>query len=369
MTFGIIAVIMIFAGYATYSEVSSLDKTQSVETFFRLFILVVAIVISIGFFWGAFVSRVTRELLSITEFLKNHEVGKGKLDESSFAIDEFSQIAENINDMLGQINDKSKALKELNENLEQNVEIKTRVLEKKNEELVIAKKQVEKALSSRDKFIKDSIHEINTPLAVIQANIELMRLSGQSNKYLVKMEAAAKIITNIYEDLSYFIKKDRFIIKKEVINISEFLKERVEYFKEPAIGANVWVSFDMPEQMFVSFDKTQLQRMFDNNIFNAIKYSKEGSEIKISLFADKNGKIIFEIINSALYKPDINNIFKRFYRGSDSRGGFGIGLNLVYQIAVQNGVGICCAVLEDGTVWFAYAFKDFFEDAFSSHGF
>jgi len=62
-------------------------------------------------------------------------------------------------------------------------------------------------------------------------------------------------------------------------------------------------------------------------------------------------------------------IFNRFYRGSDARGGFGIGLSLVYQIAVQNSVGICCAAMEDGTVWFAYAFKDYFEDAFSSHGF
>ncbi|MDD3467399.1 MAG: HAMP domain-containing sensor histidine kinase [Campylobacterales bacterium] len=368
MTLGIVSVIVLFAGYTAYSEISHLSS-YSIETFFRLFILAVVVVISVGFFWGFFVSRVTRELSVLTEFLKNHEAGRGRLDESGFSIEEFSDIAANINDMLKEINEKNRELKELNENLEQNVEIKTKVLEKKNEELSSAKKQVEKALSSRDKFIKDSIHEINTPLAVIQANIELMRLSGQSNKYLVKMEAAAKIITNIYEDLSYFIKKDRFIIKKELINISEFLSERVEYFKEPAIGANVSILFDVPEQMFVSFDRTQLQRMFDNNIFNAIKYSKEGGEIKISLFADKNGKIIFEVINSALYKPDVNNIFKRFYRGSDSRGGFGIGLSLVYQIAVQNGVGICCAVLEDGTVWFAYAFKDYFEDAFSSHGF
>ncbi len=365
MTLSVVAVIVLASAYATYSEL----QTHSVETIFRLLILAVCVVISIGFFWGFFVSKVTKELLGITEFLKNYEASDVILDEEKFSIAEFGEIAVNINDMMRQIKEKNLALKDLNEHLEQNVEIKTRVLEKKNEELTNAKQQTEKALASRDKFIKDSIHEINTPLAVIQANIELMRLTGQESRYLIKMEAAAKIITNIYEDLSYFIKKDRFIIKKEVVNISEFLQERIEYFREPAIGANVNMDSALKDHLFVSFDKTQLQRVFDNNIFNAIKYTKEGGEIKISLFSDGNGKIIFEIINTALYKPDINNIFNRFYRGSDTRGGFGIGLSLVYQIAVQNGVGICCAALEDNSVWFAYAFKDYFEDAFSSHGF
>lgn len=47
---------------------------------------------------------------------------------------------------------------------------------------------------SRDKFIKDSIHEINTPLNVIQANIELLRL-GDKQQNLVKIEAGSKIIS------------------------------------------------------------------------------------------------------------------------------------------------------------------------------
>lgn len=368
MTLGVVGIMSAFVLYILYSEYSHF-KEPSIEILVQLLIMALTVVIGIGLFLGFFVSRVTKELGAITGFLKNHDANQAALDVDDFKIAEFCQIAQNINEMLSEIKDKNRALKELNENLEQSVEIKTRVLEKKNEELSVAKRQTEKALASRDKFIKDSIHEINTPLAVIQANIELLRLGGQGSKYLVKIEAAVKIITNIYEDLSYFIKKDRFMVKKEVVNISEFLKERVEYFKEPSQGANIGISFESHEQMFVSFDKTQLQRIFDNNIFNAIKYSKEGSEIKISLFPDGKGKIIFQIVNRALYKPDMGSIFNRFYRGLDARGGFGIGLSLVYQIAVQNGVGICCAAMEDGEVWFAYAFKDFFEDAFSSHGF
>lgn len=368
MTLSVVSVFAAFTFYIMYSEYLRF-KEPSVEILFQLIILALCVVIGVGLFWGFFVAKVTRELTVISVFLKNHDTAQAPLDIDEFKISEFHQIAENINEMLVEIKEKNRELKELNENLEHSVEVKTKVLAKKNEELSHAKKQIEKVLASRDKFIKDSIHEINTPLAVIQANIELMRLTGQDSRHLVKIEAASKIVTNIYEDLSYFIKKDRFKVKKEVLNLTQFLSERVEYFKEAVEGANLKMSFEGSEQLFISFDVTQLVRMVDNNIFNAVKYSKEGGEIKVSVFTDTKGKIIFEIVNEALYRPDMQIVFNRFYRGSDARGGFGIGLSLVYQIAVQNGVGICCAALEDGRVWFAYAFKDYFEDAFSSHGF
>jgi len=368
MTLSVVSVFAAFTLYIMYSEYLRF-KEPSIDILFQLLIMALCVVIGVGLFWGFFVAKVTRELGAISIFLKNHNINQILLDADEFKIAEFHQIAENINEMLFEIKEKNSELKELNENLEQSVEIKTRVLAKKNEELSLAKKQIEKVLASRDKFIKDSIHEINTPLAVIQANIELMRLTGQGSRHLVKIEAASKIVTNIYEDLSYFIKKDRFLVKKEVLDFTQFLAERVEYFKEAVEGANLGMSFEGSEQLFISFDATQLLRMVDNNIFNAVKYSKEGSEIKVSVFADKKGKIIFEIVNEALYRPDMQTVFNRFYRGSDARGGFGIGLSLVHQIAVQNSVGICCAALEDGRVWFAYAFKDYFEDAFSSHGF
>lgn len=368
MTLGVLGIFAGFTLYIMYVEYIRFS-TPSIEVLFQLIIMALCVVIGIGFFWGFFVSRVTGELVEISEFLKNHSDSKKPLNTNGFKILEFAQIASNINSMMQEIREKTDKLKELNENLEQTVEIKTRVLAKKNEELRVANKQVQKALASRDKFIKDSIHEINTPLAVISANIELMRLCGQDSRHLVKIEAASKIVTNIYEDLSYFIKKDRFVIKKEVVNLTQFLSERVEYFKEAVEGANLQMEFDGKEHYFVSFDRTQLLRMIDNNIFNAIKYTKENGKIKIGVFSDCKGKIVFEIINEALYKPNMQVIFDRFYRGADSKGGFGIGLSLVYQIAVQNGVGICCAALEDGRVWFAYAFKDYFEDAFSSHGF
>ena len=369
MIIGAVCVVSIFVGYVVYSEYIHL-KERYVEVLFQIIILALSSVIGIGLFWGFFVGKAARELSVITDFLKSKD-GDGFLDLEGgrFSISEFEDIAASINAMLKEIRAKNEELVAFNEHLESKVEEKTKALLLTNEELRCAKTRADKALASRDKFIKDSIHEINTPLNVIQANIELLRLGGINNKNLVKIEAASKIISAIYDDLSYFIKKDRFLVKKEVINFSDFLSSRLEYFKEVAEGANIKIVQKITEQLFVSFDITQLQRMCDNNIFNAVKYSKEGSEIRVSLYMSGCGKIVFEIINQAVYRPDIGKIFNRFYRGLDARGGFGIGLSLVYQIAVQNNVTICCSALDDGLVWFSYAFKDFFDDAFSSHGF
>ena len=369
MIIGAVCVVSIFVGYVVYSEYIHL-KERYVEVLFQMIILALSSVIGIGLFWGFFVGKAARELSVITDFLKSKN-GDGFLDLEGgrFSISEFEDIAASINAMLKEIRAKNEELVAFNEHLESKVEEKTKALLLTNEELRCAKTRADKALASRDKFIKDSIHEINTPLNVIQANIELLRLGGINNKNLVKIEAASKIISAIYDDLSYFIKKDRFLVKKEVINFSDFLSSRLEYFKEVAEGANIKIVQKITEQLFVSFDITQLQRMCDNNIFNAVKYSKEGSEIRVSLYMSGCGKIVFEIINQAVYRPDIGKIFNRFYRGLDARGGFGIGLSLVYQIAVQNNVTICCSALDDGLVWFSYAFKDFFDDAFSSHGF
>lgn len=368
MTLSILAVFVAFSVYLFVGGFIAFVEPP-IELLFWLIIVAISVVIAIGFLWGSFVSKVTSEVGAIVDFLSEGESHARPIEIRNFRVYEFLKIAQNINDMLSQIAQKNRELNELNGSLEQKIDEKTEALKQKNRELELAKKQVERALASRDKFIKDSIHEVNTPLAVIGANIELMRLTGQESRHLVKIEAASKIITNIYEDLSYFIKKDRFVSKKEVLSLTTFVSERIEYFKEALFGANLSLLFDGREQYFISFDKTQLQRFVDNNIYNAIKYSKEKSEIRVSVFSDAKGKIVFEVVNYALYPPDMKVVFDRFYRGNDARGGFGIGLNLVHQIAAQNGVKICCAALDDGRVWFSYAFKDYFEDAFSSHGF
>ena len=68
------------------------------------------------------------------------------------------------------------------------------------------------------------MHEINTPLAIIRTNIDLLKMKIPENKYITNIESGSKTIQYIYDDLSYLIKKDRVLYEKEYLEFSEILK-------------------------------------------------------------------------------------------------------------------------------------------------
>ena len=80
----------------------------------------------------------------------------------------------------------------------------------KNLEYKVSRKNIEltKLIESQKHLLK-LLHEINTPLSIIQTNIDLLKMKIPNNKYITNIESGSKIIQNIYDDLSYLVKKDR----------------------------------------------------------------------------------------------------------------------------------------------------------------
>ncbi len=188
-----------------------------------------------------------------------------------------------------------------------------------------------------DNFIKDSMHEINTPLSIINVNIDLYNRKNEPNKYMQRMKAAAKVLSNIYNDMDYLIKYERLEHEKKEINLAEFLKERVEYFKEVARMKDIVINTDIEDCGTIYMNDKELQRLIDNNISNAIKYSYENSKIDISLYVqDEKCYLSFKDYGVGIEK--VEKIFSRYYREDSSKGGFGIGLNIVKSIIQKEGI-------------------------------
>ena len=188
-----------------------------------------------------------------------------------------------------------------------------------------------------DNFIKDSMHEINTPLSIINVNVDLYNRKHDENKYMQRMKAAAKVLSNIYNDMDYLIKHERLDHEKSEIEIHAVLKERIEYFLEVAKMKNIDIHYDLDECPMVHMNEKQLQRVIDNNISNAIKYSYENSEIEIALFMkDSKCHMSFKDYGMGIKKTD--KIFSRYYREDTSKGGFGIGLNIVKAIIEKENI-------------------------------
>ncbi|MEJ2414611.1 MAG: HAMP domain-containing sensor histidine kinase [Sulfurimonas sp.] len=189
-----------------------------------------------------------------------------------------------------------------------------------------------KALNEQlDNFIKDSIHEINTPLAIINVNIDLYNRKNEPNKYFQRIKAATKVLSNIYDDMDYLIKYNRVDYEDETINFSKFIKERIEYFTDVAKMKNINIEMDLEDKVVIEMNPKKLRKIVDNNISNAIKYSFEDKSITIKLYT-KNDACYLSVIDSGIGIKNVDKIFTRYYREDKSKGGFGIGLNIVKSI-------------------------------------
>ncbi len=182
-----------------------------------------------------------------------------------------------------------------------------------------------------DNFIKDSMHEINTPLSIININADLFANKYGDNKYLQRMKSASKTLATIYDDMDYLIKQGRVEHKIQTIDMSDFIQNRVDYFQEIANLKNISINTHISSNIFYSFSKTKLQRIIDNTISNAIKYSPDKSNIEI-MFYTQNKILIFEVIDHGVGIANVGKIFSRYYREDEAKGGFGIGLNIVKDI-------------------------------------
>ena len=182
-----------------------------------------------------------------------------------------------------------------------------------------------------DRFIQDSMHEINTPLSIINVNIDLYNRSNSTNKYLQRIKAATKTLATIYNDMDYLIKNERVIFTYELIDLSHYLRERIDYFEEVAALRNITIETHITDEVILFFNPTQLQRIIDNNISNAIKYSYEEGKIEILLEVN-NGECLMIFKDYGVGIKDSKQIFERYYRENKEKGGFGIGLNIVKSI-------------------------------------
>ena len=162
-----------------------------------------------------------------------------------------------------------------------------------------------------------------------------------------------KVLDNIYEDLAYVAKKDRVTYTKSMLNMSEFLEERVAYFEEVAEGNKLHFEMSVASEQFIEFNEIELQRIVDNNLSNAIKYSYENEPIFIRLYSDETC-VVFEVENVGEPIESIDSVFKRYYRENEARGGFGLGLNIVKEICDRNDVTI--DVMSEKTTRFCYRF-------------
>ena len=192
-------------------------------------------------------------------------------------------------------------------------------------------KPVRQRVDSMDKFIKDSAHELNTPISVLMTSVSMLRNGKNPQKMMKYILSSSKQISQIYNDIHFSafneINGDVF----EEFNLKELVSESAEYFNDISITKNIVINSNL-ENCFIKMDKTKTQKLVNNLISNAIKYSNKDSIIEVSLI---NNILSVKDFGIGITPEEQKEIFKRYKRGNNNEGGFGIGLDIVKRICEE----------------------------------
>ena len=307
-------------------------------------------------FYKIFNTLLQRDMQVFLDFFKDAAHNEQVLNPHAIFFKEFKVMVGYANEMVDTISEQKHTLRDLNLGLEDKVKKKTKDLEVINENLIKEKKFSEDIVKAQKEFLRYTVHETNTPLSVILASIELFVMKNKKDRQLSKIEAATKNIFNIYDDLSYLVKKDQVDYPKVAIDIGAFLNSRLDFFSEVAELSKIKFNFTPHATvLYIYFNETKLQRIMDNTITNAIKYTLADEDVNVTL-KQVGASVGISIGSKSKIIKDTDKIFNEYYREEENREGFGIGLKLVRSICDEEGVEILLDSSNEQTT-FSYKFK------------
>jgi len=213
-------------------------------------------------------------------------------------------------------------------------------------------------LNENKQFIADMVHQIRTPLSVIMTNTSLIEMSSEQkvSSYITQINAAINMLSNSYEDLSYIISNDVIEYKPLELDFTNFLHERINFFEVIANANNKTISTDIANDIKITINDTELERLIDNNLSNAIKHSNDNSVIKVIL-KKVHSEIILQFISEG---KNIHNVFrvfdKNYTESSDAKRSLGLGLYMVKSICEKNDIEYTVNSINNMNT-FTYIFK------------
>lgn len=173
---------------------------------------------------------------------------------------------------------------------------------------------------------KEILHELNIPIATIQANSSLLRRTLKENekslKRLERIDSSTKRLERLYGELVYSIKKEIHTIEKESFLLDELVLERIEAMK--LLNRNPFIVNLEPHTIKV--DKIGFEKMLDNILANAMKYSPKEQPIEVTL---KENVLSIKDQGIGMDETELVTIYERYYQLDNTSYGEGIGLALV----------------------------------------
>lgn len=194
-------------------------------------------------------------------------------------------------------------------------------------------------LGGLKRLMEHSFHELYTPLSVIGSAMEMQELEHAPTEYTKMTRAACRTLQNIYDDLYYTLNHAPSPAEPTAFDLVRLLRERLHYFGLVAESRTLSFRTDFPSDLELSLPRPTLERIVDNLLSNALKYTPEGMEITLTLKALATGWAL-TIANPVAKEVDLEKIFQKYYQDDHAVFGYGLGLDLVRALCKENGIGV-----------------------------
>ncbi|MBC7524848.1 MAG: HAMP domain-containing histidine kinase [Flavobacterium sp.] len=190
---------------------------------------------------------------------------------------------------------------------------------------------------SQREFIENAAHELQTPLAIFQSQIDTLfqnqDITAEQSRILDNLNETVVRLNRLNKNLLLLSKIDKTNFNTfENISVNAIFEKQLTFFTEQAKAKNIQIFTNLSENSIVKTNTTLVEIIISNLFLNAIKHNIFLGTITVNI---EKSKLVF--INSGIDKPlDTTKLFDRFSKSNPSSTGNGLGLAIIKKIADIN---------------------------------
>ena len=190
------------------------------------------------------------------------------------------------------------------------------------------------------RFITDAGHELKTPIAIIQADADVLESEQEGeNEWISDIRRQTRRLTELTADLVYLsrMEEEKPSLRMQELSLSELVEETARSFQAPARAKGKRFQSAVAPDLHMTGDANALAKLASILLDNAMKYSTEGGSVELRLErSGKNARLSVKNSTAPREKGNADQLFARFTREDESRssetGGFGLGLAIAKAV-------------------------------------